>query len=333
MNHIRLITFDLFGTLADWQSYVEQAFPGRYGIFRRAMAERQEPGRATFPYRNLLYEVGMDLGTRGPRPAREELSFFADSLGFAKPFADSRAVQFLSHMAMTGAVSNCDVRHLVDVQKTLGVVFDVTCVAEDLRAYKPYPEAWDAIHDLVTKKLGFDRRSWLHVSAFADTDLAPAKERGVATCFLPRPGGSEAAEAESIGPDYSVSDLWQLARLVAEVNGAPVRYEVTATTRTPEIAADFSHWLRYDHGPELLAVRACQSFQLLRLGPTTMRCEYIFTNKAALEDYLKGPALEMRRKGRERYSEQDVTFERSDSELEAGYCHRERLDFHGRRAP
>src|SRR4051794_40386704 len=112
MHGIRLITFDIFGTLLDWQGYVDQAFPGRYQAFLAASADRQNPGQELFPYRSLLYDVAMDLA---PRASRAVLSFFADGIGFAKPFTDSRAVQSLSRLAMTGALSNCDYRHLVDV--------------------------------------------------------------------------------------------------------------------------------------------------------------------------------------------------------------------------
>lgn len=327
MRYFQLVTFDVFGTLLDWQSYVDQAFPGRYGVFRQAMAEQQEPGRAIFPYRRLLYDVGMDLGTRGPRPAREELSFFAEGLGFAKPFVDARAVQHLAAMTLIGAVSNCDLRHLMDVQKSLGLVFDVSVVAEEARAYKPHAEAWNHFYDHVTRRLGFDRQSWLHVSAFVDTDLMPAKERGIATCFLARPGGSVEPDAAQLSPDYTVADLWELTDLLTTVNGQPVRHVLKATVATPELVAEVARWLQREHGPEVLQARGCQAFQVLQPAPLEIVCEAIFTNRAALADFTAGPLAELEAKLHQRVPAGQIRLDRATAAVCAGSRQRRRGDF------
>lgn len=324
MSPIRLITFDIYGTLLDWQSYVEEAFPGRYGAFLRASAARQDPHRPFLTYTDLLAEVALELSPQASPALRQ---FFSTGIGLAKPFADSRALQQLQTMAMLGCATNSDYRHLADAQKSLGVAFDVTLMAEDLRAYKPHAQAWDQMVDFVTKRLGYDKSAWLHVAAYTDFDLTPAKERGVTTCFLPRPGGSEALDAERLPADHVVSDLWQLVDLVRARNGSPIRYEVEAETRDAATAADFLSWMRYEHGPDLLGVRGCVQFQAVRLKDTLIRCEYVFVNQAALDEYLAGPAAAMRQKGKDRYGEDRVQFTRRTGEIESGYRLRTRQDF------
>ncbi len=324
MSPIRLITFDIYGTLLDWQSYVEEAFPGRYQAFLRASAARQGPKLPFLTYTQLLAEVAQEMSQHAS-PAMTQ--FFSTGIGLAKPFADSRALQHLSSMAMIGCVTNSDYRHLADAQKSLGLSFDVQVMAEDLKAYKPHAEAWDQIVDFVTKRLGYDKASWLHVAAYTDFDLVPAKERGVMTCFLPRPGGSQALDAERLRPDHVVSDLWQLADLVQGVNGVPVRYEVEAEAKDTATAADFLSWMRYEHGPDLLTVRGCEQFQAIRFGERTIRCEYLFANQASLDEYLAGPATAMRQKGKDRYGEDRVKFTRKTGELASGYRQRTRQDF------
>lgn len=322
MKAISLVTFDLFGTLLDWQAYVEDAFPGRYDIFREASQERQQPGTQVLPYRNLLYEVALDLS---PRVSREAMQFFAEGIGFAKLFPDWGAVQTLSAMAMTGAVSNCDFRHLVDVERALGHVFDFAVIAEEIKAYKPHAEAWDQILEHVTKKLGFDRREWLHVSAYVETDLAPAKERGIQTCFLPRPGGSRPEEA--LSPDLTADSLWELVEHIESRNGRPVRYSVKAACASPEVATDYIDWLTKEHGPDLLHVKGCQSFSVFEIGPTEVQCDYLFTSGAALSDYERGAAIELRRKGAERFPNGEVALTRSHATLHASVVQRGRSDF------
>ncbi len=330
MSKIRLITFDIYGTLLDWQSYVEEAFPGRYQAFLRASAARQSPDRPFLNYTQLLAEVAGELSQLAS-PALTQ--FFSTGIGLAKPFADSRALQHLSSMAMIGCVTNSDYRHLADAQKSLGLAFDVTIMAEDLKAYKPHAAAWDQTVDFVTKRLGYDKSSWLHVAAYTDFDLNPAKERGVTTCFLPRPGGSEALDAERLPADHVVSDLWQLADLVQSWNGCPVRYEVEAQAQDSATASDFLQWMRYEHGPDLLGVRGCEQFQAVKFGELTIRCEYVFANQAALDDYLAGPATAMRQKGKDRYGDTRVRFTRKTGELASGYRHRTRQDFGQARPP
>lgn len=324
MTLIRLVTFDIFGTLLDWQSYVEQAFPGRFAAFLGESAERQEPGRAMLPYRRLLFDVGTVLDRRAAPAA---LNFFADSFGYAKPFTDTRALQSLRPMAMLGAVSNCDHRHLLDVQKSLDLLFDLSLLAEDLQSYKPHPEAWDAAFDHLTRRLNFDRRSWLHVSASEHFDLAPAKERGIRTCFIARPGGSTSEAIQRLAPDHAISDLWELVDLVGSINGAPVRYAVRALCADEGVARDVHAWIEREHGPELLGVRGCQAFTVLGLSPREIQCEYLFTNQAALDDYARGPALELRQKSQSRFAPGAVRFERSTATVLGGGHRRARTDF------
>lgn len=324
MSKIRLITFDIYGTLLDWQTYVEEAFPGRYQTFLRASAVRQSPNRPFMTYTHLLAEVAQEMSQLAS-PALTQ--FFSTGIGLAKPFPDSRALQHLSSMAMLGCVTNSDYRHLADAQKSLGLAFDVTIMAEDLKAYKPHAEAWDQAVDFVTKRLGYDKSAWMHVAAYTDFDLLPAKERGVTTCFLPRPGGSQALDAERLPADHVVSDLWQLADLIQNLNGCPVRYEVEAEARDAATAADFLSWMRYEHGPDLLGVRGCEQFQAVKFGERTIRCEYVFSNQAALDDYLAGPATAMRQKGKDRYGDDRILFTRKTGELRSGYRQRTRQDF------
>lgn len=266
MQPVRLITFDVFATLLERQSFLE--------------------------------------------------------LGLLKPHADSRAVQHLARMAMTGCIGG-DAAHLLDVQQSLGLAFDLPLATSSFAG----GHDWDAMVHSVTQRLGVGKDEWLHVSALVDDDLRNAKERGVRTCFVPRPGLADGLAATEVAPELVCSDLWQLADQIAAANGAPVRYTVRAKARTANIAHDFAHWMRYEHGPDLLTVRGCQSFDVALVSETEIHCSYLFTNKAALDQYYAGPAKIMRDKGRSRFAEADMSFERAEATVLSGFGVRARSDW------
>lgn len=320
---IKLVTFDVYGTLLDWRAHVERFFRGRYVAFLQESAVRQGPEAPFSAYRPLLEAVAAAVA---PEASPEKRRLFAETIGTAPVFADAPALQHLQRMALVGCAVNCDWRHHADAQRGLGLVFDVATLAEDWGAYKPHASAWDAIVARVEAQ-GIKRSEWLHVSAYHDFDLIPAKERGLITAFLPRPGGSDATAAMDARPDVVVSDLWQLVQWVEERNGRPVRYAVTAACRDAETAREFLHWMRYEHGPELLSVDGFLRFDVVCRSATELVCEYELVGAGALRRYLDGLATAFRAKGRERFSEAAVTFTRSESSLGGGFARRSPRDF------
>ena len=133
--------------------------------------------------------------------------------------------------------------------------------------------------------------------------------------------------AAAAGELELVSDLWQLANAVARDGGGPVRYEVRATATTPEVLERFAHWMRYEHGADLLGIRGCQHFDVLREGEHTLRNEYLFRNQAALDEYLAGPAAVFRQKVQDQFRAGEVTFARAQAAYLGGFGGRERRHF------
>lgn len=310
LESITLVTFDVFGTLVDWQKALPALGVGleKMPVFLRESERQQRPQKRDAPfveYRSLLERVGTVLRPDLPfetvrRWARGfgELPFFSDTVA---------AIQLLGAVVDVGVISNCDAVHQLDVSRRIGRPWEVCVVAEELEAYKPTDRAWDRAVQLVERR-GYDRQRWLHVSAWDDYDLAPAAARGIHTAYVPRPGGLAPQQV-----DVRFDDLLHLARSVAGAKKGPLVYEVEAHAKTPEILERFVTFMRDEH---LAQVRACpgvRSARLLRLDDLRVRASYSFGDRGSYARYLEKDAPKLRTRGRELFSESEVSFTRSEA--------------------
>ena len=325
LGDIRIITFDVFGTLVDWRAQVEAMFPTKFLQFAKLTSEWQRsPDAGRLSWAAMLKAAGNELNPALPAASLDQ---FARDFGKGPLFPDFYALLDLRLLAQVGCISNSDVAHQVDVQSSLGLQWDMSMTVEAMCGWKPHTAAWDNAVAHVTRHLGYELKHWLHVSAFQDYDLAPAKSRGVQTCFVPRPGGGSARDVELDPPDLIVSDLYDLvARLQAAKDG-PWRYRVRAKCADAGIVHRFLPWMRHEHGRDLLKITGCTEFRVFQINDAEVNCEYIFTSRTALDRYLNGAAAELRRKGREMFSESEVVFERDVTRLVCQGVSRAKRDF------
>lgn len=194
-----LLTFDIFGTVLDWRTGL--GLPD--ALFDRAI-DRQgelEQQRRFRPYAEIVAQSLVDVaGTNAVLAAAA-----GAEAGRWPLFPDSRAAMArLRKAAPCVAMTNSDRAHGAQVQEQLGPMDGWVC-AEELRVYKPDPKFW---HETARRRgVALDRR-WWHVSAYADYDLATARELGLTCVFVRRPHARP-------GPaDLEVADLSALADLL-----------------------------------------------------------------------------------------------------------------------
>ena len=205
---IALLTFDVFGTVLDWRRGLREALGGPVSdsdfdrIVDRQGALEQEPFR---PYveivaQSLVEEVGVD-------PARA--AAIAGAAGSWPLFEDSReALRRLRAVAPCAAITNSDLRHRGQIEAQLGFPLDGWICAEEVRAYKPDRQMWQA----AAKRMGVaPGREWWHVSAYADYDHRTARSLGLSCVFVRRP------HARSGPADLAVGDLAELADSLGEM--------------------------------------------------------------------------------------------------------------------
>jgi len=208
MTRPELLTFDVFGTIVDWRTGMEEAcatrgrrlMPGELDrvIDLQGDLEQREYDRYTSI---VLKSLAAVLGVDGTTAAA-----VAESVGGWPLFPDSReALRRLMRLARCAAITNSDRQHGEAVQAQLGFPLSGWICAEDVRHYKPSREMWDAAAERLGATFG---PRWWHVSAYSDYDLATARGLGLTAVFVER------AHRRPGPADLSVPDLAVLAEMV-----------------------------------------------------------------------------------------------------------------------
>jgi 2-haloalkanoic acid dehalogenase type II len=204
---IALMTFDVFGTVLDWRRGLREALPGglRDADFERIVDRQGELERGPFrPYAEIVAQSLVEVA--GVDPARAA-QIGADA-GRWPLFADSaQALRRLREITRCAATTNSDGAHGDQVRAQLGFHLDGWICAGTVRAYKPDPEVWRTASRVMGVPFS---RGWWHVSAYADYDLATARDLGLTCVLVKRPHHRP-------GPaDVVVKDLTDLARVAAQ---------------------------------------------------------------------------------------------------------------------
>jgi len=221
-SKFKVLTFDCYGTLIDWESGILQALLPI--LFRRDVAlsdgeilglyaelEGKAEQGTYVKYREILRKVMRSFGEKFKfAPGEEELNALPDSVKNWKPFTDTvDALQKLKERYKLAIISNTDDALFAETGKHLKVKFDWVITAEEVKSYKPslnnFKQAMQKI-DLPPDKI-------LHVAQSVYHDIIPAKSLGLATVLVRRRGAGATLPAEG-RPDLEVPDLKTLAGML-----------------------------------------------------------------------------------------------------------------------
>ena len=225
---IRLITFDCYGTLIDWESGMLAALRPLFSRDGHSVSDLQilelygeieaelESG-PYLPYRQVLAQAVREIGRRlGIEVSAEEGSAFAESLTQWKPFSDTvTALQSLAKRFRLGIISNIDNDLFAETRKKLAPVeFDVVVTAQQMQNYKPAHRNFEE----AIRRSGLSKDQVLHAGQSLYHDIAPANALGIQNVWVNRPSirpGSGAARAGTATPDYEVRTLAELSVLLS----------------------------------------------------------------------------------------------------------------------
>ena len=196
------LSFDCYGTLIDWEagmSSVLAPWAREVGLDlideelllvyaeNEVRVERENP---TALYPTILAEsfrrIGASLGV-------EVSDEWAQRLGASVPswpaFPDSHAaLASLGRDYRLLIVSNVHREGFAASNARLGVTFDKIITAEDVGAYKPAPNHFEAL-DAALAELNLPRERLLHVAQSLFHDHVPAKRYGLASVWINRRHG------------------------------------------------------------------------------------------------------------------------------------------------
>lgn len=224
LSGIRFVTFDCYGTLVDWSGGVE-AFVrallerrNRSDVDARAFVatwERIQRRQIEPPYRRyseiLESSLAAALAPHGLAPREGEAAAFAASMGDWQPFPEvGEALRRAAGFRPLVLVSNTDRALLGRTIARLGAPFHRAITAEESRHYKPAAAAFE----YALRELGARPSAVLHVSAYDEYDLIPARALGMRTVAVARAGATPVPTART---DARVSSLAELPEILAGI--------------------------------------------------------------------------------------------------------------------
>jgi 2-haloacid dehalogenase len=202
-------TFDCYGTLIDWNEGIGRVLERLWGAEQRPrLLERYhelEPQVQSEQYRSYAEVLTLTLerlaGDVGYGIPEGESGFLAQSLPDWPAFSEVPAA--LGEARERGwrlaILSNSDRDLIAASQRTLGVPFDLTVVAEDVGTYKPAHSHWERFFELTTA----ERETHVHVAASLFHDIAPTGELGLTSVWINRLGEEPDPEPTVELPDLS----------------------------------------------------------------------------------------------------------------------------------
>lgn len=226
VGSVRLITFDCYGTLIDWETGMLAALRPLFcrngkivsdekllEIYGEAEAEVEaDPYQR---YRTVLSETVRAMGRAlGVDITAQDGRQFAASVALWEPFPDTVAcLQALARRYKLGIISNIDDDLFAGTQRKLEVKFDLIVTAEQVQSYKPslrnFREA--------LRRSGLSKDEVLHAGQSVYHDIVPASFLGIKNVWVNRPSirpGAGAAKPASAQPQFEVQNLNELLALM-----------------------------------------------------------------------------------------------------------------------
>jgi 2-haloacid dehalogenase len=228
---IRLITFDCYGTLIDWENGMLAAMRPIFSRDGKSFSDAEllqlygeieaeiEAG-PYLPYRQVLANAVQEMGRRkNVQVSPEQGAAFAESITRWKPFADTvPALQSLAKKFQLGIISNVDDNLFAETRKKLAPVeFAFVVTAQQVQSYKPdFRNFEEAI-----RRSGLKKEQILHAGQSLYHDIAPANALGICNVWVNRPSAypnAGATKPSTARAEYEVHTLAELNVLVGAVS-------------------------------------------------------------------------------------------------------------------
>ncbi len=226
LNHFKILSFDCYGTLIDWESGILNALKpialknhlnlsDDQILNTYAMLETEIEAGQYQAYRNVLRQVMINFADHFDFILPEsETDTLANSVRDWPPFPDTvEALSILKQKYELAILSNVDDDLLSYSSKHLKTQFDIIFTAQQIGSYKPAERNFQHL----LENIDIPPDQLLHVAQSIFHDVVPAKKMGLATVWVNRRKGKEGFGATPKAhefPDLEVPDLETLAELI-----------------------------------------------------------------------------------------------------------------------
>ncbi|MEA2208000.1 MAG: 2-haloacid dehalogenase [Solirubrobacteraceae bacterium] len=221
-KNVTFVTFDVYGTLIDWETGIYEAFAKEaarddFEIDRAQLIplfheiSREIEGGSYELYAEVLRRTAIEIAKRLEWPLEPSRSgFLPDSVQRWAPFKETNTqLQKLSKKYKLGLLSNIDDKLLGQTRRHIPTDFDLVVTAQQVRSYKPEPAHFTEC----ARRIG-GKRGWVHVAASYYHDVLPCIKARVPVIWVNR--SKETLESSQKNPTLEVSSLKDAAKALGD---------------------------------------------------------------------------------------------------------------------
>ena len=213
---VTFVTFDVYGTLIDWETGVADAFEKEaskdgftidrdevVALFHEIQIDIQSGSYEL--YAEVLRRTAVRIAEELKWPLEPSRSnFLPDSVQRWAPFKETNAqLDRFAKKFNIGLISNIDDKLLGLTRRHFRTDFDLVVTAQQVRSYKPDPAHFKEC----ARRIG-GKKGWVHIASGYDTDIAPVLKMNVPVIWVNRHG--EKLEGRK-APDATVRNLREAA--------------------------------------------------------------------------------------------------------------------------
>jgi 2-haloacid dehalogenase/putative hydrolase of the HAD superfamily len=215
---IQWVTFDVYGTLIDWETGVYEAFkaeaersdfnlPDKNTVMDLFLKHQEDIKSGSYElYAEVLRRIALKVATDlewDLEPSRS--NFLPNSVERWKPFREANAaLDRIAKKYQVGLVVNIDDKLLVMSRRHIRSDFDIVVTAQQVRSYKP-----DPAHFKETARRIGGKKGWIHVGSSYYYDVEPSLKSKLPTVWVNRK--NQKLEPKTKKPDLMVKNLRELA--------------------------------------------------------------------------------------------------------------------------
>jgi 2-haloalkanoic acid dehalogenase type II len=229
-KRFRLLTFDCYGTLVNWEAGIlhvlkpwadAERIPASDEELLAAFGEAESVAEHAMPksvYRDILRETMKGIAARFSKTASAaQQEALASSVGNWPVFGDTvDSLKTLKNWHKLMVVSNVDKVSFDRTVPKLGVALDGLVTAEEVGAYKPDKKMFERALQRASE-WGVQKGEILHVAQSLYHDVAPVKALGWTTVWVDRragkPGGASPEPRGDAEPHLRVTSLQELVEI------------------------------------------------------------------------------------------------------------------------
>ncbi len=200
LSDFKMLTFDTYGTLIDWESGIYNALEPLLDklplkLSRDEVLElfaecemQQQASNPTQVYSSLLDEVSRAIAKKWQiKISDEEAVTFGRSVKHWPEFEDSAAsLNYLRQHYLMATLTNCDRISYMGSNARLEIEWDAIYTAQDVGCYKPRLRNFDYMLEQARRDLGILPNEILHVAQSLTHDMVPATSMGMTKVWINR---------------------------------------------------------------------------------------------------------------------------------------------------